>query len=584
MAKRVFIVIFLAAFVVCAVALAQQRKTIDKPKFGSVEIHKTQPRVVRPAGILAIPWHINYQGYLTDNASNPIDDTLTMTFRIYTASAGGSELWNENHPTVEIEAGLFNEVLGVTNPIPDSVFALGQSRWLELAVEAQTMSPRTEITSVGYAYRAVKTDNADEADMVDGFHASVSPNPGDLFPLSYGDTEYVNEGQADAITSNMIQNGEVATMDLANNAVITPKIMNNAVTSEKIATDAVTSQKIGDGTILTADVDPTFKAPYADTADYALAASAGYADSAGVSANSWRLENNTLANLDSRWVNEGQADAITTSMILDGGVQGTDLASNCVTTPKIMDNAVISDKIVNDAITSDKISNGTIQSADVSFMFIAPHSITADYAYDSAPDPDWTISGNYMYPTLPGSIGIGITAPISKLHIIDSGDNIFRVNSTTTLAGIHIASGGAGANGWSIRTNGVAPSRLEFYDVVQTRTAMVIDNSGNVGINITGPGARLHVNGSAQVDGNTQLNGNLTVNGKVASLGGYDPPYVLYDNETRKAIRERVAKEVPAEKSDGAVLFWNGETSQFEVYLPATGEFRDLVGNTLTNK
>ena len=479
MMKKAFMIIILAAFVVCAVALAQQRKAIDETGFGSAEIHQTRPRAMEPSGILVIPRHINYQGYLTDDASDPINDTLSMTFRIYTASAGGSELWNENHPAVEIDEGLFNEVLGVTDPIPDSVFALGQSRWLELAVEAQTMSPRTEITSVGYAYRAVITDNADEADMVDGFHASASPNPDDLFPLSYGDTEYVNEGQVDAITGSMIQDGEVATMDLANNAVVTQKIMNNAVTSEKIATDAVTSQEISDGTILTADADPTFKAPYSDTADYALEAPA---------------------------------------------------------------------------------------------------------------DSDWVISGNYMYPALPGSIGIGTTTPVSRLHIIDSGDNIFKVNSTTNLAGIHIASGGAAANGWSIRTNGPVPSRLEFHDVVTSQTQMIIDNSGNVGINTMVPGARLHVSGNARVDGSlqvngpTQLNGNLTVGGKVASLGGYDPPYVLYDNETRKAIRERVAREVPEEKSDGAVLFWNGETSQFEVYLPATGEFRDLVGNALATR
>ena len=578
MAKRVFILVTLIAFVVCAVALAQQRKAIDKTRFGSVEIHQTQRRVMTPSGILVIPWHINYQGYLTDDASNPINDTLSMTFRIYTASAGGSEVWNENHPTVEIEAGLFNEVLGATNPIPDSVFALGQSRWLELAVEAQTMSPRTEITSVGYAYRAVKTDNADEADMVDGFHASASPNPGDLFPLSYGDIEYVNEGQADAVTSNMIQNGEVATMDLANDAVITPKIMDNAITSQKIAPDAVTSQEIGDGTILTADVDPTFKAPYSDTADYALAASVGYVDSAGVSGNSWRLENNTVTDLDGRWVNEGQSDAVTSNMIQNGEVATMDLANDAVITPKIMDNAITSQKIAPDAVTSQEIGDGTILTADVDPTFKAPYSDTADYALEAAADSDWVVSGNYMYPALPGSIGIGTAAPASRLHIIDSGSGILKVNSATTIAGIHIASGGVATNGWSIRSNGVAPSRLEFYDVVQSQTRMVIDNNGNIGINTSVPMVELHLNGNARIDG------WLQINGKVISSGGYDPPYVLYDNETRQAIKERVAEEVPEEKSDGAVLFWNGETSQFEVYLPATGEFRDLVGNALANK
>ncbi|MFQ5905319.1 MAG: tail fiber domain-containing protein [bacterium] len=88
------------------------------------------------------------------------------------------------------------------------------------------MSPRTEVTSVAYAYRSVKTDSADYADMVDGFNASVTPTAGDLFPLSYGDAQYVNEGQADAIDNPMIV----------------------------------------DGTVLKADVDAAFKAPFSDTA------------------------------------------------------------------------------------------------------------------------------------------------------------------------------------------------------------------------------------------------------------------------------------------------------------------------------
>ena len=67
-------------------------------------------------------------------------------------------------------------------------------------------------------------------------------------------------------------------------------------------------------------------------------------------------------------------------------------------------------------------------------------------------------------------------------------------------------------------------------------------------------------------------------NGRIV---GKEPPYVLYNKETRESIKERVAKEVPDDKLDGAVLFWNGEGFQFEVYLPGKGEFRDLMGNVL---
>ena len=56
---------------------------------------------------------------------------------------------------------------------------------------------------------------------------------------------------------------------------------------------------------------------------------------------------------------------------------------------------------------------------------------------------------------------------------------------------------------------------------------------------------------------------------------------MLYNYETRQAIVERVAQEVPEDKRSGAVLFWNGDLLRFEVYLPERGEFRDLLGNVL---
>ena len=91
----------------------------------------------------------------------------------------------------------------------------------------------------------------------------------------------------------------------------------------------------------------------------------------------------------------------------------------------------------------------------------------------------------------------------------------------------------------------------------------------NIGIGTTNPTEELHVVG------------DIYCTGKLTSDGGNDPPYVLYNKETRESIKRRVAKEVAGDKLEGAVLFWNGETERFEVYLPAKGEFRDLQGRVL---
>jgi len=100
-------------------------------------------------------------------------------------------------------------------------------------------------------------------------------------------------------------------------------------------------------------------------------------------------------------------------------------------------------------------------------------------------------------------------------------------------------------------------------------TGLYVNSSHDVGIGTSSPTSKLHVVG------------NIYCTGKITSDGGYDPPYVLYDSETREAIKARIVKEVPKEKLTGAVLFWNGESKRFEVYLPTEGEFLDLQGNLL---
>ncbi len=154
MAKKIFIGIALVAFVICALALAQGKKAIDETKIGVAEVKRAQLGVGEGEGGKVIPWHINYQGYLTDISGSPITDTLSMTFSIWDSPSGGQPKWADTHTGVVVDSGLFNEVLGISNPIRDSVFTPGQSRWLQLEVAGQTLSPRTEITSVGYAYSA----------------------------------------------------------------------------------------------------------------------------------------------------------------------------------------------------------------------------------------------------------------------------------------------------------------------------------------------------------------------------------------------------------------------------------------------
>ncbi|MCK4595251.1 hypothetical protein KAT73_00590, partial [candidate division WOR-3 bacterium] len=130
---------------------------------------------------------------------------------------------------------------------------------------------------MGRAYKAAHADTSDyakrakAATFADSSNVSANSYKLEGHSLTNLDTRWVNEGQTGSITTGMILDG--------------------AVDSSKIATSAVTSDKIADGTIVSADAASDFKAPYADTADYAIAAnvvsvdSAIYADTANYAVN-----------------------------------------------------------------------------------------------------------------------------------------------------------------------------------------------------------------------------------------------------------------------------------------------------------
>lgn len=81
------------------------------------------------------------------------------------------------------------------------------------------------------------------------------------------------------------------------------------------------------------------------------------------------------------------------------------------------------------------------------------------------------------------------------------------------------------------------------------------------------------------VEADNVLGYSIGLFGKVFSSGGYDPPYVLYDKQTREQIIDRVKKEVYPDKQNGAALFFNADTKRLETYVASEGKFFDLQGN-----
>lgn len=107
----------------------------------------------------AAPELIDYQGYLEDDIGNPITDTLSLTFTIYTASSGGTSKWTETQSNVAILGGLFNVTLGSSTALLDSVFN-DNTRYLAVSIGGSELSPRTRIVSTAYSHRVNTIDGA----------------------------------------------------------------------------------------------------------------------------------------------------------------------------------------------------------------------------------------------------------------------------------------------------------------------------------------------------------------------------------------------------------------------------------------
>ena len=59
-----------------------------------------------------IPQIMNYQGKLTNPDGVALEGIMTVTFTIYDAETGGTALWTETHPAVDVDKGLFDVQLG----------------------------------------------------------------------------------------------------------------------------------------------------------------------------------------------------------------------------------------------------------------------------------------------------------------------------------------------------------------------------------------------------------------------------------------------------------------------------------------
>jgi hypothetical protein len=85
-----------------------------------------------------------YQGFLKQNGQ-PVNGTVSMTFRLYAAPTGGSQLASPITQSVTVQNGLFTVELNF------GTVWTGGDRYLEIQIGSTTLSPRVKVTPAPYA-------------------------------------------------------------------------------------------------------------------------------------------------------------------------------------------------------------------------------------------------------------------------------------------------------------------------------------------------------------------------------------------------------------------------------------------------
>ena len=107
----------------------------------------------------AVPLSLHHQGRMMDATGVPLDGTYTLHIKLYDQAAGGTAFWSEDI-TTDLDAGYYALKLGETLAMDTDEFRNRDNVWLGIAVDTGAeLSPRAEIASVPFAFRAAIADS-----------------------------------------------------------------------------------------------------------------------------------------------------------------------------------------------------------------------------------------------------------------------------------------------------------------------------------------------------------------------------------------------------------------------------------------
>lgn len=417
-----------------------------------------------------IPQTVSYQGVLTDVSGTAVPDgNYNVTFKLYDAATGGTELWSEEQ-SVDVSNGLFNVILGSVTSL---TLSFDRPYWLGLTVgQNSELTPRIELTASPYSLNArsladsavtgskiargqvVRSINAikDDVTLAAGNNISITQN---------GDTLAI------AATGG---NGGGNTLDQAydqGGAGAGRRIIADAGAVDIAGADGLTvNGKVGIGTTVPGeklDVKGNVKIGV-DTQIFGLGVDQGSKITTGRAGMVIQIDSDSN---QTDAFNVQRGDGTSLLYVISNGFVG-------IGTTDPREKLVVNGNVrigVDTQILALDVDQGSKITTGRSGMVI---QIDSDANQIDAFDVQRGDSTSLLYVSSDGAVGIGTTNPRGDLHLSSDGDTKLRFTN------------GLG-NDVAIVYN-TDNNALEFrLGGTGTETKVVINDGGNVGIGTTNP-------------------------------------------------------------------------------------------------
>lgn len=220
----------------------------------------------------------------------------------------------------------------------------------------------------------------------------------DLNPLFIAGPSGYTQGTigTTSITSTNVQDGAIGTNQLADASVTADKLANNSVTSAKINTGAVDGTSLADESVVKAKLGTSvFNTSMLDSGGWGPKTD-GITLSAMTSGSLYVMD----GGIDS---DQLASNAVTTAKILDDAITAAKLGSNSVTGVKIGTSVVDTTHLVDSSVTTIKIADDAVTQAKIALSAVGTSEL-ADDAVTAAKIADGNITADKI---LDGSIAIG---------------------------------------------------------------------------------------------------------------------------------------------------------------------------------